>query len=88
MVASATPAGTPAGPGGGHPRPSARDQHELIGAALVELGCTTRAARLAELTRRQGREIRAFAALNYEEAAAMIVSLAASLAEREGKTDA
>jgi hypothetical protein len=57
-------------------QPSNRGQHEIIARALIDLGYATRAARLAELSRLAGREIGAFAALSFTEAADMIVTLA------------
>jgi hypothetical protein len=65
------------------PEPSTRAQHYLIARALIDLGYGTRAARLAELTRRAGRDIPAFAALTAAEAGQVIAGLAADQHARD-----
>ena len=59
------------------PAPSTRDQHHLIARKLIDLGYTTRAVRLAELSRRARRDIPVFAALSHAEAAEVIAGLEA-----------
>ena len=66
------------------PLPSTRDQHYVIARKLADLGHVGRAARLAELSRRAGRDIRVFAALNQAEAAVVIDALTVSQAIRDG----
>ena len=58
---------------------STRGQHELIAEALIQLGHTTREARLAELTRRAGLPVPAFAALTRAQAADILLQLAADV---------
>ena len=65
------------------PDPSTRDQHRLIARKLIDLGFTTRAARLAEISRRAGREIIVFAALNRDEAQQVIDGLNAAQYARD-----
>jgi hypothetical protein len=57
------------------PPPSTRDQHYQIASRLIDLGFTGRAARLAEISRRAGRDIPAFAALTRDEAQDVIDGL-------------
>jgi hypothetical protein len=57
------------------PPASTRDQHHQIARRLIDLGHTSRAARLAEISRLAGRDIPVFAALNQAEAQAVIDKL-------------
>jgi hypothetical protein len=57
------------------PPASTRDQHYQIASRLIDLGFTGRAARLAEISRRAGRDIPVFAALTRDEAQAVIDGL-------------
>jgi hypothetical protein len=64
------------------PDPSTRDQHYQIARKLADLGHAGRAARLAELSRRAGRDIPVFAALTRAEADTIIQGLSVSQAAR------
>lgn len=61
------------------PEESTRAQHKIIAEALIQLGHGTRDARLAELGRRARRPVPAFADLTHEEAADVLLGLAADL---------
>ena len=64
------------------PPPSTRDQHAVIARKMIDLGYTTRADRLAELTRRIGRDIPVFAVLTRDEADTVITTLVTDQAVR------
>ena len=59
------------------PEPSTRDQHHLIARKLIDLGHVSRDARLAELSRRAGRNITVFAQLDHAQADEIIQGLTA-----------
>jgi hypothetical protein len=64
------------------PPPSTRDQHAVIARKMIDLGYTSRDARLAELSRRVGRDIPVFAVLTKDEADAIITTLLTDQAAR------
>ena len=63
-------------------QPSTRDQHAHIARKLIDLGHTSRDARLAELSRRAGRPVAVFAVLTRAEAKTIIDGLSADQAAR------
>lgn len=62
-------------------RPSTREQHYRLSVALLAIGCNTRTARLAELSRRAGFDVPAFAALDMPQAEALIIEIERDAAE-------